>query len=107
MSTYNFHGSISGQSNFGDHGRIEVHHGQSPAEALRLAGELVRRLRAESPGLAEPADLVRGELARADAEGRSVDRGRVRQWLELITTGVAAGSGSLALAQDLGRALGM
>ncbi|MGK5637164.1 hypothetical protein ACSNOK_02420 [Streptomyces sp. URMC 126] len=107
MSTFNIHGNITGPSNFGDHGRIEIRHGESPAEALRLAGELVRRLSAESPELAEPAALVRGELTRADEERRPVDRGRIRQWLELITTGAAAGSGSLALARELGQALGM
>ncbi|MFF4405981.1 hypothetical protein ACFY2W_34655 [Streptomyces sp. NPDC001262] len=107
MSTYNFSGNISGPSNFGDNGRIEIHHSQSPAETLRLAGELVRLLRVEHPELAESAGLVQGELVRADEERRPVDRGRVRTWLELITTGTAAGSGSLALVQELGRALGM
>ncbi|WP_370422593.1 hypothetical protein AB8O64_30225 [Streptomyces sp. QH1-20] len=107
MSTYNFHGNISGPGNYGDNGKIVVHHGQSPAEALRLAGDLVRQLRAESPALAGEAELLRGELVRADEEGRPADRGRLREWLELISTGAAAGSGSFTLAQELGRALGM
>ncbi|MEW2578257.1 hypothetical protein [Streptomyces syringium] len=107
MSTYNFHGNISGPGNYGDNGKIEMHYGQSPADALRLAGELVRQLRTESPALAGEAELLRGELVRADEEGRPADRGRLREWLELISVGAAAGSGSFALAQELGRALGV
>ncbi|MEW1748189.1 hypothetical protein ACIQU1_03290 [Streptomyces angustmyceticus] len=109
MSTFNFHGEVSGPSNFGDGGKIEIHHhGASPAEALRLAGELVRRLQAEQqPALAAQADVLRGELAQAGQEGRPADQGRVRQALETISMGLAAGSGGLALAQELGRALGL
>ncbi|MEV7425078.1 MULTISPECIES: hypothetical protein [unclassified Streptomyces] len=109
MSTFNFHGEISGPSNFGDGGRIEVHHhGTSAAEAVRLAAELVRQLRAEdSPALAAQAEVVRGELVRADEEGRPADQGRLRQALETISLGLAAGSGGVALAQEIGRLIGL
>ncbi|WP_326595241.1 hypothetical protein [Streptomyces sp. NBC_01803] len=109
MSTFNFHGEISGPSNFGDGGKIEIHqHGSSPADALRLATELVRQLRTENqPTLADQAEVVRGELVRAEQEQRPADRGRVRQALETISLGLATGSGGLALAQELGRAFGL
>jgi hypothetical protein len=44
---------------------------------------------------------------RAGREGRAADRGRIRAALETIGIGVAAGSGSLAPAQEPGRALGL
>ncbi|WP_320776924.1 hypothetical protein [Streptomyces sp. CRN 30] len=107
MSTFNFHGDIKGPSNFGDHGRIEIHHGADPAAALELAGRLVDRLRDERPALAPQAEAVRGELVRAGEEGRPADSGRVRAALETIGVGVAAGSGSLALVQEITRVLGL
>ncbi|MGP2440635.1 hypothetical protein [Streptomyces sp. JW3] len=107
MSTYNFHGNISGPANFGDHGRIEINHGPDPAAVLALADRLVERLRGEQPALAADAEVIQGELMRAGQEGRAADRGRIRAALETIGVGVAAGSGSLALAQELGRALGL
>ncbi|MCF3175057.1 hypothetical protein IPZ61_17245 [Streptomyces sioyaensis] len=105
MSTFNFHGEVSGPSNFGDGGKIEIHHhGASPAEALSLADELVRQLRAEGQSaLVAQAEVVRGELAQAEEEQRPVDRGRVRPALETISLGIAAGSSGLALVQELGR----
>lgn len=109
MSTYNFHGSVSGPSNFGDNGRIEVHHhGASPAETLRLATELVGALRREgaAPALTAEAETVRGELARAQQEQVHADRGRLRRALDTVTAGLTAGSGALVLAQELVRALG-
>ncbi len=109
MSTFNFHGEISGPSNFGDGGKIEIHHhGAHPAEALRLATELVRQLRAEDrPVLVEQAEVVRGELVRADQEQRPADPGRVRRALETISMGLTTGSAGLALAQELGRVIGL
>ncbi|MEV5240431.1 hypothetical protein AB0K89_15210 [Streptomyces cinnamoneus] len=109
MSTFNFHGEISGPGNFGDGGKIEIHHhGATPAEALRLAAELARQLRAEGRAvLAEQADVVHGELVRAGQEQRSVDPGRVRRALETISTGLTTGSAGLALAQELGRVIGL
>ncbi|GHC58231.1 hypothetical protein [Streptomyces cinnamoneus] len=109
MSTFNFHGEISGPGNFGDGGKIEIHHhGATAAEALRLAGELARQLRADGlPVLAEHADVVRGELVRADREQRPADPGRVRRALETISTGLTTGSAGLALAQELGRVIGL
>ncbi|MFD9031161.1 hypothetical protein ACFVZW_08435 [Streptomyces sp. NPDC059567] len=108
MGTYNFHGPISGQSNFGDHGRNQIfHHGATPADALRLAGELVALLRAESPGREEAAELLRAELVRADEEDRPVDEDRIRGWLATLRDGSAAGSGAIALITSLTQALGM
>ncbi|MCZ9343397.1 hypothetical protein NGM37_37150 [Streptomyces sp. TRM76130] len=98
---------MSGPSNFGDHGRIEITDGADPAAVLALAGQLVERLRGEHPALTPEAEVVQGELVRAGQEGRAVDRRRIRAALETIGIGVAAGSGSLALAQELGRALGL
>ncbi|WP_275462484.1 hypothetical protein [Streptomyces noursei] len=108
MSTFNFHAEVSGPSNFGDGGRIEIHHhGGSPAEALRLATELVRQLRTEGqPALAAQAEVVRGELVEAEQEQRPADQGRVRQALQTISLGLAAGSSGLALVQELGRLFG-
>lgn len=108
MSTFNFHGDISGPSNFGDGGKIEVHHhGASPAEALHLATELILQLRTEGqPSLAEQAEVVRAELLQAEQEQRPADQGRVRKALEMISLGLTTGSGGLALAQELGRVIG-
>ncbi|MCX4392949.1 MULTISPECIES: hypothetical protein [unclassified Streptomyces] len=108
MSTFNFHGQISGPSNFGDNGKIEIHQGASPVEALRLAAELVQQLRQERRlELAEQAEIVRGELVQAGEERRPADQGRVRQALETISLGLAAGSGGIALVQEIGRLVGL
>ncbi|MFJ3707991.1 hypothetical protein OG204_29835 [Streptomyces sp. NBC_01387] len=109
MSTFNFKGDISGPSNFGDGGKIEIHqHGMSPAEAMRLATQLVQQLRAEGrPALAAEAEVVRGELARAGQGSPVADHGRIRQALETISLGLATGSGGLELVRELGRFVGM
>ncbi|MFI5680300.1 hypothetical protein [Streptomyces cellulosae] len=107
MSTFNFHGNIEGPANFGDNGRIEINNGADAATVLRVADQLVDRLRGENPALVAPARVIQGELAQAGQEGRAADRGRIRSALETISVGVAAGSGGFALAQELARALGM
>lgn len=107
MSTFNINGDINGPANFGDHGRIEINNGADAAQSLRLAAELVERLRTENPPLVAQAEVVRGELARAGQDGAAPDRGRVRAALDTISVGVAAGSGGLALAQELSRVLGL
>ncbi|WP_329124428.1 hypothetical protein [Streptomyces sp. NBC_01465] len=108
MSTFNFHGEVSGPSNFGDGGKIEIHHhGASPAEALQLAAELVRQLRTESPVLAEQAEIVRGELVGARDEQRPADPGRISRALQAISLGLATGSSGLALAEQLRQAVGL
>lgn len=114
MNTYNI-GSVSGgQNQFGDHGvnvtgggRVQINHGASPADAVRLAGELVRQLRQDQSALVGQAELLQGELVGAQQDGREVDQGRVRRWLETIATGAGAGSAALALAQALGGAIGL
>lgn len=107
MSTYNFHGNVSG-SNIGPDGRVEInHYGADPAAVLHLADRLVERLRLDQPALVPQAQVVRGELAAAGQGGQPADRGRIRAALETIGVGVAAGSGGLALVQEIGRALGL
>ncbi len=106
MSTYNFHGEISGPGNFGDHGRIEINQSAGEAQALRLAADLVLRLRTENPQLAEEARIVQGELVSAQQEQRPADRGRIRQALETISLGLTVGGGGLELAEKLGHVLG-
>ncbi|MEV0174799.1 hypothetical protein AB0I00_27225 [Streptomyces sp. NPDC050803] len=105
----NYHiNNVNGPANFGDHGRIEINnHGTDPAALLRLADRLVERLRVESPALVPQAQVIQGELARAEQDGQAVNRGRIRSALETIGIGVAAGSGGLALAQEIGRVLGL
>ncbi|GLW50752.1 hypothetical protein Stsp02_64130 [Streptomyces sp. NBRC 14336] len=106
MSNYHIN-NVNGPANFGDHGRIEINNGADAATLLRLADQLVERLRVENPALVPHAQVIRGELADAGQDGRSADRGRIRSALETIGIGVAAGSGGLALAQDIGRLLGL
>ncbi|MCT9075517.1 hypothetical protein [Streptomyces fulvoviolaceus] len=106
MTTYNIN-NVNGPSNIGPDGRIEINNGTDAAVVLRLAGELVDRLRRESPALVPQAEIVQGELARAGQGGQSPDWGRIRSALETIGVGVATGSGGLALAQEIGRILGM
>lgn len=107
MSTFNFHGNISGPSNFGDNGRIEINNGTDAATVLQVADQLVERLRRENPALVPQAQVIQGELAQAGQEGRAAHRGRIQAALETISVGVAAGSGGLALAEQLGHALGL
>ncbi|MFC9429350.1 hypothetical protein [Streptomyces sp. NPDC056987] len=107
MGTYNFHGPISGQSNFGDHGLNQIFQGPSAAEAMGVADDLVRLLRAEQSEQDDAAVQLRGELARAESEERPVDGERVRGWLTTIRDGSAAGSGALALVTSLAQLLGL
>ncbi|WP_406453016.1 hypothetical protein OH768_12420 [Streptomyces sp. NBC_01622] len=107
MSTYNFNGNISGPSNFGDNGRIEINNGTDAADVVRLAAQLVDRLRGEHPTLVSQAQVIQGELVQAGEEGRAANRGRIRAALETITIGVGAGSGGLALVEQLKHALGL
>ncbi|MFH0516059.1 hypothetical protein ACHBTE_02635 [Streptomyces sp. M41] len=106
MSTYNIR-NINGPANIGDHGRIEINNGADPAELLRLAERLVERLRTDNPALVAQGQIIQGELVQAEQDGQPANRGRIRSALETIGIGVAAGSGSLALAQEIGRALGL
>ncbi|MEV7865877.1 hypothetical protein AB0P17_07180 [Streptomyces sp. NPDC088124] len=107
MSTYNFHGPISGQSIFGDGGQNLIFQGPSAARAMGVADDLVRLLRAEQDGRDDAAVQLRGELARAESEERPVDEERVRGWLTTIREGSAAGSGALALIASLKELLGL
>ncbi|WP_431037679.1 hypothetical protein ACQYWQ_25120 [Streptomyces sp. P6-2-1] len=102
MSTYNFHGSIGGNSNFGDNGRIEVRHYGGDGDLEGLATRLTEALHAEQrPDLAARAGEVGAEIAAAAAEGRPVDQGRVRRVLGTVTQALGAGSAALLLAQQL------
>ncbi|MDT9695018.1 hypothetical protein [Streptomyces sp. P17] len=104
----NYHiNNVNGPAILGDNGRIEINNnGTDPAVLLRLADQLVERLRAESPALVPQAQVVQGELADAGQQGRPADQGRIRAALETIGAGVGAGSGVLVLAQEIGRLLG-
>lgn len=63
-------------------------------------------LRAEGPGRERPAVELRGELVRAEEEGRLVDADQARGWAT-IRDGAAAGSGAIALVVSLTQALGL
>ncbi|RST17782.1 hypothetical protein EF908_33835, partial [Streptomyces sp. WAC04770] len=43
----------------------------------------------------------------AEALQLAADQGRIRQALETLTVGLAAGSGGIALAQEIGRLVGL
>ncbi|MGW6460065.1 hypothetical protein ACWF94_29755 [Streptomyces sp. NPDC055078] len=117
MNTYNFGDISGGRHQFGNQntninvsgqGRVEINQDGASAEAVaRLAAELVQQLRSERPGLVGHAELVQGEIVTAQEEGRAIEEGRVRRWLETIQAGVGASGGALALAQALGGALGL
>ncbi|GAA3529967.1 MULTISPECIES: hypothetical protein [Streptomyces] len=106
MGTYNIR-NVNGPANIGDNGRIEIHNGADPAVVLRLAAQLVERLRIDNPRLVPQGQIIEGELAAAGQDGLPENRGRIRSALETIGIGVAAGSGSLALVQELTRVLGL
>lgn len=107
MSTYNFHGNISGPGNFGDNGTINIGQQDTAAQIVRLAAELAQWLRAE--GAAEErlaaARTLHAELERAEQERRAAEPGVVRRALETVTLGLGAGSTGLALAQEITRLL--
>ncbi|MFC4036766.1 hypothetical protein ACFO3J_35805 [Streptomyces polygonati] len=104
MSTFNVNGPVNGPSQFGD-GNFQVNSGDSgsTATALRLATQLVGQLGADAPPEAEE---VRGELARAAAEGTAPDHRRIRAWLTTVAAGIGTGSGALALVEGIRSAVG-
>ncbi|MER7921883.1 hypothetical protein ABTY96_01910 [Streptomyces sp. NPDC096057] len=107
MSTFNFNGGGNiHNSHIGDHGHV-VNNGTDSATVLALADRLVDRMRGEYPTLVPQAQVIQGELVQAGEEGRAVNRGRVRAALETITIGVGAGTGGLALIEQLKHALGL
>ncbi|MCX5238527.1 hypothetical protein OG824_25345 [Streptomyces prunicolor] len=106
MSTFNFNGGNITNSHIGDQGHV-VNHGTDSATVLRIAEQLVDRMRGENPTLVSQAQVIQGELVQAGEEGRAANRGRIRAALETITLGVGAGSGGLALAEQLKHALGL
>ncbi|WP_405528311.1 hypothetical protein OG592_10265 [Streptomyces avidinii] len=108
MSTYHFHGNVSGPNNIGDHGTINIGEQDTAARTLRLAAELAQWLRAEGAGpeRLDAAQALRGELERAGQEGRPAEPGLIRRSLETVTLGLGAGSAGLALAQEISRLLG-
>jgi len=98
VSTYNFNGPVSGQNNFGDHNQNLL---------VGNLDELVARVREEQPDRVAEAELIRAEVARAAAEDRPVDGGRIQGWLATLREGADAGSGVLALITSLGALLGL
>ncbi|MEV0481126.1 hypothetical protein AB0I69_11040 [Streptomyces sp. NPDC050508] len=107
MSTFNFNGGNITNSHIGDNGRVENNYGTDPAAVLGLAEQLVDRMRGENPALVPQAQVIQGELVQAGEEGRAANRGRIRAALETITIGVGAGSGGIALVEQLKHALGL
>lgn len=105
MSNYHFNAPVTGQVQAGDHNTMNVNQQAEPALALakRLVDELAR---VNSP-LRPHAEEIRGELVRSDRQGAAPDTGRIRQRLELISAGVGAGSGLLALVQGIAQAIGI
>ncbi|MCX5375197.1 hypothetical protein [Streptomyces sp. NBC_00091] len=104
MGTYHFHGNINGPGNYGDGGVINI--GQQEDDAarvLRLAAELAGWLRSEGAAQdrIDAAQTLRGELEQAGQERRAPEPGLIRRCLETITLGLGAGSGGLALAQQI------
>ncbi|MGW0627856.1 hypothetical protein [Streptomyces sp. NPDC002758] len=107
MSMYDFHGDVDGLGDFSDHGPVETHKGAGAAAVLRLAEQLVERLRSEAPALIGYGEIIRDELTQAAPDGRGANKGRIRSSLDTIGIGVTAGTGSLALVQELTHALGL
>ncbi|MEV0223550.1 hypothetical protein [Streptomyces sp. NPDC050704] len=106
MSTFNFHGPVSGEIQAGDHNtqhNTVYNSGISTAEALRLATDLVREL---GPAAPPEAEAVRAELARAAERHEPPDHGRIREWLNTVSLGVGTGSSALVLTEGIMRALG-
>ncbi|MER6446182.1 hypothetical protein DEJ51_26340 [Streptomyces venezuelae] len=108
MSTYNFHGNVSGTNNIGDHGTINVGQQDTAGQTLRLAAELALWLRAQgaAPERIDAAQALHAELDRAGQEGRAAEPGLIRRSLETVTLGLGAGTTGLALAQEISRLLG-
>ncbi|QOV34785.1 hypothetical protein IM697_32475 [Streptomyces ferrugineus] len=79
--------------------------GADPAAMLILAERLVERLSFENPALVPQGEIIHTELGHAAQDGLPANRGRIRFALEAIGTGVPAGSGSLALVQEIARVL--
>jgi hypothetical protein len=105
MSTFNFNGPVSGQSQaFGDHNTQHntFHGGFQAVGALHLADALVREL---GPSAPPEAEAVRAELARAEQAGEQPDHGRIRAWLDTLTLGLGTGSGALALVEQIRQAI--
>ncbi|MGC9544724.1 hypothetical protein [Streptomyces sp. UG1] len=82
-----------------------AHAGADPEAMLILAERLVESLSFENPALLPQGEIIRTELGHAAQDGLPANRGRIRFALEAIGTGVSAGSGSLALVQEIARAL--
>ncbi|MEU9179068.1 hypothetical protein AB0C90_19830 [Streptomyces sp. NPDC048550] len=107
MGTFNFNEKVTAGI-IGDNGTINIGQQDTAAETLRLAAELAQWLRDQ--GAAQEritaAETLRGELDRAAQERRAAEPGVIRRSLETITLGLGAGSGGLALAQEISRLLG-
>lgn len=126
MSSFHFNAPVSGQVQVGDHttmnvnapgvatGSVQqssqhtVHQGDArQTEAvLALAQRLVDVLARDNPPLLPQAEAVHAELERSGHQGSAPDTGRIRQRLELIASGVTAGSGALALVEGIIHAIG-
>ncbi|WUH92833.1 hypothetical protein OG900_23815 [Streptomyces sp. NBC_00433] len=119
MSSFNFNAPVNGQIQVGDHTTMNVNAPSVSADSLQygdaraaeavvaLAQRLVDVLAQENPRLLPQAEAVRAELERGGQQGAAApDTGRIRQRLDLITSGAAAGSGALALVEGIIHAIG-
>ncbi|MFI0937515.1 hypothetical protein [Streptomyces sp. NPDC021020] len=119
MSSFHFNAPVNGPVQAGDHTTMNVNAPGVGADAFRsgdaraveavvaLAERLVDVLAREEPRLLPQAEAVRTELERGGQQGAAApDTGRIRQRLDLITSGVAAGSGALALVEGIVHAMG-
>ncbi|MET9882865.1 hypothetical protein ABZZ20_06795 [Streptomyces sp. NPDC006430] len=106
MGTFNFNGNVTAGA-IGDNATVNVGRQDTAAETLRLAADLARWLRDEGASREQiaAAETLRGELDRAAQERRAAEPGVVQRSLEIITLGLGAGSGGLALAQEISRLL--
>jgi hypothetical protein len=99
-----FNGGVN-NNQFGANSQMVNYNQQTDPTAARLADQLVTLLAAEAPHLHPLAEAVRSELDPTPT-GSAPDTTRIRRWLDLITAGVGAGSGALALAERITHALG-
>lgn len=119
MSSFHFNAPVNGPVQAGDHSTMNVNAPGVQADSVQygdartneavvaLAQRLVDVLARDNPGLLPQAEAVRTELERSGQQGAAAaDTGRIRQRLDLIASGVAAGSGALALVEGIVHAIG-
>jgi hypothetical protein len=108
MSTFEFKGPISGQTQFGDGNTMNVSVAQSVTpDMVGRAVALRDQVLAEAPTLAEDAEALHGELVAAQRSGTAPDPTVMRPRLTRLMGGLAAGSVLLGMAEQLKQLLGL